>query len=239
MKGTIFQSFSSSPSIFFPPGRIRILGAGHFGLIAARRLWRRYPEAEFLIVDSDQEKLARIREELNLPVRSEDAVSYITREPVEDDVWIIPAVPVHVAFQWILNELNKIGRAQPIPVPGAADTQAPHPLRTPEGTLYASFADFICPDVCSEPDELCTFTREPRRGNLFEHLGGIDIEGYSVVVIRSLQLSPGVGGYPMADLKTALDIISKSAGSYLVATSCRCHGVINAVKWEPVASFAE
>jgi hypothetical protein len=54
-----------------------------------------------------------------------------------------------------------------------------------------------------------------------------------VVVVRSWQLAPGVGGYPAKYLEERLHEVSRRAGTYLVATSCRCHGVIDLLSWTP------
>jgi hypothetical protein len=221
-----------------PPQKIRILGAGRFGRLAAERLLRRYPDASFLVVDSREEKLREVQSKCNLPVRNEDAVASLEKDPVSDDAWIIPAVPVHVAFLWLLDELRRTGECIAMPVPDTVDAQVPNPYRVPDGTVYASFATFICPDACSEPDEICTHTGAPRPGNLFEALSRIDIPNFHVAVVRSHQLAPGVGGYTGGHIKAVLNAILKAEGNYLIATSCRCHGVINALNWRRrTASF--
>lgn len=216
----------------YPPKAIWILGAGRFGRLAAERLQKRHPGSDFLVVDSREEKLVRLRNDLTLSTRAEDALSFLLSSEFPDDVWIIPAVPVHVAFQWILRELQKRGHASSHPVPDTVDAVVPNPLRR-RGTVYASYATFICPDACSEPEEICTHTGGPRRGNLFEHLGRISPPEFRTVVVRSWQLAPGVGGYPGWKLREALEKIAARPGNYLVATACRCHGVIDGLSWTP------
>ena len=226
------QDFDASFPDLFPPERICIVGAGHFGYLAAQRLSRRYPGASFLVVDQRGEKLDRIGEELGLPMRAEDLASFFENPWVDDRTWIIPAIPVHFAFQWLLHALKKLGHAEPLPVSEAVDAQIPNPYRAISGSLCASFATFICPDYCNEPDEICTYTKNPRPGNLFEELGKIVIPGCEVIVIRSWQLAPGVGGYPRIYLKRVLEKIANGPpGCCLIGTSCRCHGVIDALRW--------
>lgn len=217
----------------FPPKTIWIFGAGKFGTIAAQRLKKRYSSAHFLVVDSKAERLERIANELGLPVYLADALSFFFQAEAPDDYWIVPAVPVHVAYEWMLSELEKAGRVNKVPVPHVVDPQVPNPFRVESGTLYASFATFICPDACSEPQDICTFTKEPRLGNLFEVLRGIQVPGYSVVVVRSWQLAPGVGGLTVGYLKEKLAELKATPGRNLVATSCRCHGVLDALEWKP------
>jgi hypothetical protein len=217
----------------FPPQRICIVGAGHFGYLAAQRLKHRFPEASYLVVDQRKEKLDRIAEDFKIAALSEDLLSCFENPWIDDRTWIIPAVPIHFAFQWLLHELKKSGRVEPLPVPASVETQIPNPYAAPSGSVCASFATFICPDTCNEPDEVCTHTRGPRQGNLFEHFAEIHVPNFDVLVIRSWQLAPGVGGYPTGSIKAVCARIAESPeGHYLIATSCRCHGVIDALGWK-------
>lgn len=209
-----------------------ILGAGHFGALAARRISKRSKGKSIIVVDEDLEKLKEL-ESLKIKTHEEDALSFLINNFSNPPEWIVPAVPVHVAFEWLMEELRRNGvNAKRINVPGEVDDQVPNPYRMTERTLYASFADFVCPDNCSEPEEICTKTKEPRKGNLFEVLAKIKVKGYKPIVLRSHQLAPGVGGYTPEALKKIYSQVMVEPGKYLVATSCRCHGVIDAVKWE-------
>jgi hypothetical protein len=215
----------------FPPLEIWVLGAGRFGRLAVQRLGERHPGARITAVDAREEQLIHLREDFGVAIQVEDAISFLAGETIPDEVWIIPAVPVHVAFRWLLVELSKAGSADPLVVPDAVDSVVPNPYRVVTGSVYTSFATFLCPDFCNEPDEICTYTQKPRPGNLFERLSQMAVPGFETLVIRSWQLAPGVGGYPANHLKNSLQDISRSPGSYLVATSCRCHGVIDALRW--------
>jgi len=92
--------------------------------------------------------------------------------------WIVPAVPVHVACLWIMKRLGGEGDVQPLEVPAAVDEQVPNPYRVATGAVYASFATFRCPDACSEPEDLCTHTGQPRPGNLYDRLAAIKVRGF-------------------------------------------------------------
>jgi hypothetical protein len=96
--------------------------------------------------------------------------------------------------------------------------------------MLLSLADFLCPDNCPEPAENCTVTGRPRGKPLFARLAGIELPGWSVGVIRSHQLTPGVGGCRVADLLALRERIVKSGGRWLVATACRCHGALGALE---------
>ena len=218
-----------SPVLLLQPQRIWILGAGHFGRLAAKRLSRRFPDASFLVIDNRPDRLEDIKNTLKMPVALDDAIAYLNTHELSEDLWIIPAVPVHVAFLWLLHQLQHSGPVHPMPVPDEVDAMIPNPYRVASGTVYASFATFRCPDACSEPDDLCTHTRRPRLGNLFEHLARLKARPYHMEVIRSWQLAPGVGGYRVAQLRASLERITHQPGKYLIATSCRCHAVIDAL----------
>lgn len=225
------EHLQSSPD-HFPPEKIWILGAGRFGSIACKRLLDRYAQASFQVIDSREEKLAEIEAQFGLPVALKDAVSFIGTRPLADDIWIIPAVPIHVAYHWLVSQIEGDRSIDPIDVPQTTDEKVPNPFRMNSKSLYTSFADFRCPDACSEPEKICTHTGKPRLGNLYEHLQQVKVPGFEMVVVRSRQLAPGVGGYPAATLKKALDQITRMPGGYLIATSCRCHGVVDALRWE-------
>jgi hypothetical protein len=216
----------------FPPRRIRVLGAGRFGRLAAERLKRRFPDSLLSITDRDAARVAEVARDLGIPGEVEECVGNIIRIEAVDDLWLIPAVPVHVGFEWALDELKKVGEVRRLPVPKEVDLKVPNPIRAPKGTLYASFATFICPDHCSEPEEICTHTGKARPGNLYEVFNAVFVSGFDVAVLRSWQLAPGVGGYPGRGLRQLIARIEAKPGRYLVATSCRCHGVMDALEWK-------
>ncbi|HOV87489.1 MAG TPA: hypothetical protein PLM79_14080 [Syntrophobacteraceae bacterium] len=214
-----------------PPGEIWVLGLGKFGMLAWKRLEKRFPRASFVLVEEREEKTRGIQERGSLKIVARDAIGFLLDARVPGEVWIIPAVPVHAAFRWLLGRLEPPRAASSIPLPREIDPRVPNPLRSGEETIYTSFAAFVCPDGCDEPDEICTYTKKARPGNLYEELSRLEIPGFRTHVLRSLQLAPGVGGYPGRSLEGLHEEVLKTPGNHLVATSCRCHGVINALNW--------
>ena len=210
---------------------IWILGAGRFGRIAAERLTRKFTNMDFLVIDERPDRLAALADDFGVKTLAESAVPCLSRQVLPDGLWIVPAIPVHAAFQWLLSGSGLASRASSAPVPEPVDSQVPNPIRTADGTVYASYAVFLCPDACSEPEERCTHTGQPRPGNLFEDLSRISVVGFQVSVLRSWQLAPGVGGYSMAQLRQLERDVLRQPGGHIVATSCRCHGVLNALHW--------
>jgi hypothetical protein len=208
-----------------------ILGAGHFGSLAAKRILQRKKGCKVLVVDYRDDALADLGGEPLKPLK-QDAVEFLLSQDGKGDEWIIPAIPEHVAFFYLCQRLTKEGTVTPLAVPTVLDQEIPNPTRGKGGVLYTSFASFRCPDDCLEPEEMCSVTRKPREANLYELIQQIEVPGYQTLVVRSRQLAPGVGGYQLSTLWLLLEAVRFSEQNSLVATACRCHGVINALRFK-------
>jgi hypothetical protein len=184
-----------------------------------------------VVVDQNAEKLHLLADR---PVDrvNEDVLDFLLANFGEGPEWIVPAVPIHVAFAWLSRELAGVGQVEILPVPTAVDAQVPNPWRDGKGGLYTSVATFRCPDNCSEPSDRCTATGLPRAGDLFALLARIRVPGSVPLVVRSHQLAAGVGGYRPSALRRLMGGAEAARESILVATACRCHGVVHALKWE-------
>jgi len=211
---------------------ICILGGGRFGLKAAENLSKKIPETDITVVEVDQTTCREIAH-LPLTLVCMDGISYLDsllKSPVFPD-WIIPAMPVHVAWEWILRGLPSSLHAEPIPVPESLAEILPNAIKGNQGQLYISNADFICPDNCPEPNEICTYTRKPRPRILYQYLKSIVYKDYRSIVIRSHQLVPGTGGFTPDDLFRARDLVAADTSPALISTACKCHGVMNALRF--------
>ncbi|MGM0393703.1 MAG: NAD-binding protein [Thermodesulfobacteriota bacterium] len=208
--------------------QVWIIGSGKFGLRAAR--WMRgqkEPPMDVTLVDQDRlclEKAAALGCTTVVGDGAEFLFKEMTRNRKPD--WVVPAVPVHLAWEWCRLTLGT-GRLVSHLLPEAIDACLPHPMRGTDNQIYVSHADFICPTNCSEPDDRCTVTGKPRKKDMFRLIAQLDFPGVVPFVIQSRQLGPGVGGYTPADLYALADRISRHTGPCLVATACRCHGVIS------------
>ena len=211
--------------------RFWILGAGRFGQIAVERITRHIPHATFTVVDQkpsaiDGTDIATIRE---------DGIKWLNRTLVPNasvDL-IIPAIPVHVAVDWLKLNLEHLFYINSLPIQDSWLTRLPHAMRGKAGQAFVSHADFICPDDCPEPAKICTHTGESRPMDLFRLLGKFDLDDVLPIVIRSHQLLPGVGGIYPADLMSALDTVCNySHRPMMIATACRCHGVVDFIRLE-------
>jgi hypothetical protein len=71
-------------------------------------------------------------------------------------------------------------------------------------------------------------TGERRDQPLYRTIAETRLPGFTTVVQRSYQILPGMGGYPMGDLWTLAERLQR--GQYIVATSCKCHGILTALE---------
>jgi hypothetical protein len=214
-----------------------ILGAGRFGSLAVARILERKRDSSLLVVDRDSQVLKNLGAD-EVETVEQDAIEFLLEHQGFGHEWIVPAIPVHVAFAWLCHHLDKEGKATPLPVPSILDHQVPNPLRDKTGALYASLADFRCPDHCEEQAERCTVTGKRREANMFDVIGQIKVEGYITRVVRSHQLAPGVGGYKLSVLWSLLETVRSTGENSLVSTACRCHGVINALHYHRIVQSA-
>jgi hypothetical protein len=213
------------------PHTYLIIGFGHFGSRAAQKLFQKNPRSKIIVVDKSKKALQKVS---RFPIETVafNGVLYLKQflsEGRKAD-YIIPAVPFHLAFEFILSELKPLGgkRRKVPPLSGL-----PNPVIGKTGDLYTSFADFLCSEDCPEPAQYCTVTKKRRLKPLYRILS--ELEGtFESKVIRSHQLAPGVGGFqPEALLDLLKDIKRKkqSGWSVLVSTASRCHGVTSALSF--------
>lgn len=216
----------------FPENAILIMGAGRFGGRAARILSSRL-KSPIWVLDKDPEALARIDAPAVSKVRGNGfrflAENFTRLKPTH---MIIPAIPYHLAFEWVRVAIGET-RVTPIPVPQEIKPLLPHTWMSPDGSLLISYADFLCPEDCAEPETHCTVTGVQREVPLYERLARLELQGYRTHIIRSHQLAPGVGGYPLEDLITLLGRLRRlPRARWLIGTACRCHGTVTALSMD-------
>ena len=209
---------------------IWIIGVGHFGTIAFQRLSQDGKDRHFVLVDPLEEHLQKCKSPTATLVVS-DGMDYCQKhlKKGRHPDWIIPALPVHLAAEWILLHLGS-KRLRRIPIPTELELLVPNPMRGPEGNLYVSHADFRCPADCDEPRDICTVTQNRRQQNMFELLEELDIESFKPLTIRSHQLGPGIGGYRPEQLFETMTQVKQTRGPIALSTACRCHGVMTGLE---------
>lgn len=217
--------------------KILILGAGKFGLKAAKTARRRWPGSDITLVDQAIQTCREV-EKQPFKVVCEPGITYLAhkmQEPHRPD-WVVPCIPVHVVYEWVKQYLAPRYHVETLTVPGQVARMLPNTMNGTDGALYMSNADFICPDNCPEPDDICTYTGKPRPAVIYQMLAAIEYENYKSVVLKSRQLGPGVGGYRSQDLLRALDQILDDRSPILLSTACKCHGVMHALQITPEPS---
>ena len=209
---------------------IWIIGVGQFGFIAFQRMSAAGPDRHFVLVDPVKEHLLRCKGP-TVTLEVSDGVKFLERhlKTGRKPDWIIPALPVHLAAEWLMLNLGS-DRVKRVSLPSEIEALVPNPIRGAEGNLCVSHAAFRCPADCDEPRDICTVTRENRKQNMFELLENLDIEPYKALTIRSHQLGPGIGGYRPEQLFELMANVEQAWGPILVSTACRCHGVITGLE---------
>ena len=210
---------------------IWIIGAGRFGQLAGQRICKAWPQCAVTLVDS---KPMHLENGLCNQIRwvHADGIRFLAEalNGKDDPDWIVPAAPVHVAYEWIRSKLALQFAFETVTIPRSAADRLPNPQPGKAGTLYFSNATWVCPDDCPEPVESCTVTGEAHTCIVYRTLEELQIKGFETVVIRSWQLLPGVGGYTPDALAAALDRVRAAKVQLLLSTACRCHGVMDAFR---------
>ncbi len=200
-----------------------IMGFGKFGRLAFDRLKERFPDRPLLVVERKEGLTGLGPPSLVLTHRG-DAVSFLVEEPgLEDRDVVIPMVPFHLAAAYLCARLSDM---EPVTLPKELANQVPNPFSLDDSNLCCSFAHFLCPDDCPEGD-YCTVTGERRDEPLYGVLERLEAPGFQVLVQRSHQILPGVGGYRMDELRKLAGTVTSSR--CIVATSCKCHGILTAI----------
>lgn len=212
-----------------PPQSIWLLGVGRLGRRAAESLRGKYPEAAITLIDSSADACAQMQGR-SFTVLCREAIGVLLRDLKEGRApdWIVPMIPVHVAYEWVRLKLAGTHRIGPLAVPPEVVAKLPNPIRGVLGRIYMSNANFRCPWNCPEPADICTYTGKARPAILHRLLERMQPPGFQTIVIQSRQLAPGVGGYRPAALFQMLERLSIGDRQILLATACRCHGVLDA-----------
>ena len=210
--------------------KIWIIGVGQFGYIAFQRLSEAGKKRRFILVDSVKKNLLRCKDS-NSALKISDGVEFLEKnlKKGHDPDWVVPALPVHLAAEWLLLRLGP-QMLKRVALPSKIEMRLPNPSRGPEGNIYLSHADFRCPYYCDEPGDICTITQKKRKQNMYEILGGLEIEPFRSLNIRSHQLGPGVGGYRAEQLFELAEKVERAIGPILLSTACRCHGVVTGLE---------
>jgi hypothetical protein len=212
-------------------GKYLIIGCGHFGSRAAKQLLRKKSHPKILAVDKNREAVKKLS---HLPIETfvDDGLSYLNQflSGGQTVNYLIPSVPFHLAFEFILLRLKPFG-ARRAKIPSLSSLPNPEIGKT--GDLYTSLSDFLCPEDCPEPSRYCTVTKKRRQEPLYKILR--DLKGpFESQVIISQPLAIGVGGFQSKELLALLEDVKKQKNShdlFLISTASRCHAVTSALSF--------
>ncbi len=208
-----------------------IFGYGRVGQTLVQGIRRHFPRDPIIVIDHEGEQLADLSLE-NGRVWIADAVAALQSvlENIREDCWIIPALPRHLLYEFLCQDLARDHEVARIPVP-EMNLELPFMFRDDKGTLYLSYADFTCPPDCSEPEKTCTVTGLPRPEPLYQLLERIEVKPFVSCVVRSVQLAPGLGGYRATSVQELNNRLrARGKGDFLISTSCSCHAVMNGLQ---------
>ena len=210
---------------------IWIIGAGRFGKKAVSAMKKRCPESAITVVDHFPKACEAIAEP-GLTTVCMDGVSYLDQylTDIVPLCWVVPVVPVHLAFEWIRLKLLPDFSVVPVDIPETVLRSLPNVFTGKPCEIFVSNASFICPENCSEPQDLCTHTRLPRKQSLYQAIADLSCDGFLNLVLQSEQQAPGIGGIRAGVLFNALNSVQQFPGSILLSTACRCHGVVQAFR---------
>ena len=224
------KNFSPQGLHDIPGEAVFILGAGHFGNRAAR-LTCQQKRRPIFVIDIDEDRLAQL-EDLPVSKIRDDGIHFLVGnyQALKRNNTVVPAIPIHLLYEWLKGHFKGRIKFTKIAVPGEIIPFLPNAWPGSEGSLLVSYADFHCPDDCPEP-EYCTVTGEKREMPLYRLIGQLKVPQYRIHVVRSHQLAPGLGGYKVADLINAAEVVEKNKEArWLFGTACKCHGILTAAE---------
>ena len=204
-----------------------IIGAGHFGARAARIVCQRSDSPVF-VVDPDEKCLSDLND-LRIEKVLGDGIQFLLDNfhYLKQTNTIVPALPIHLAYEWLKGFLPGDMKIKKLPVP-ETNPPLPHAWPASDGSTLVSYADFLCPDDCPEPVH-CTVTGEKREQPLYSLLRNLNLSLFDIHIIQSRQLAPGLGGYKVEDLEgTAEMVLGNEPGRWILGTACKCHGILTA-----------
>lgn len=206
-----------------------ILGGGQFGARAVSQLQQRSASAAIVVIDPTPGNTLPAEIELI----TEDGIHWLTKhftQTARVDK-IIPALPLHMLAEWLVRALAATNNyVEMVDLQIGMFPGELHPMRLSPSQIALSYADFLCPEDCPEPKNLCTHTGLPRQAPMYSLLESLTYENLTPLVLRSRQFAPGVGGFYPDDLWQFLERVKQHSGTpLLIGTACKCHGIVDGI----------
>ena len=227
-----------------PSTEIVVIGGGWYGAYHARQLLRalhagKLDISRILVVDRDPDCRAFRELAGQSPVAlvmadwSQFLRDYLATDPWDAHIVPAPFTP-HLFFHWLAEALDQVPETRATLEPCHLNLGLPYEERGPDGQLYISYADWVCPVTCIEP-EVCPAIGGPRDWDLADTLqAAVHDPSFGLtdaLVFPCHHLAYGVGTVPARLLLEARDTLRDAArrGSprrVAVGTVSHCHGVV-------------
>ncbi|MCS7119301.1 MAG: hypothetical protein RMH75_05815 [Archaeoglobaceae archaeon] len=195
-----------------------IVGGGKFGLKVVEYMLNK--NRDFIVLDPNENcEVAKKFKDKFVKAEAKELTKFVEKLKPE---WIFPTAPIHVAAEAFKNQfktwnekINEIIAGFPMKVV----------VSIGKGNLVVSYnRDKLCISNCNSPD-FCPVTKIKRPCPMFEL---VNFACPEAKVLISHQLSPGIGAIKGEDF---IEVIkdSKKMEKIVIATACRCHGVLTAL----------
>jgi hypothetical protein len=157
-----------------------------------------------------------------------------------------PLMP-HLMFEWILERARRRWPGRDVGTkPLDAVPPTPWQRATDGGPHYVSFATWICPINCIEPN-ICPHTRELRDWSLPDtaraYVAAAQGRGWMLagpVIFHCTHRAYGVGMFDTAEVLAGDDVVrraaERSAAEVLVGTMSHCHGAFERLVVGPLVN---
>ncbi|OGP50614.1 MAG: hypothetical protein A2Y79_06915 [Deltaproteobacteria bacterium RBG_13_43_22] len=212
--------------------QVFIVGFGKFGKLALDQVVQRWGKARIWMIDSRSEVFIN-QETLPEGIRVlADGPQFLSEYQtwIRDEDWVIPTLPIHLAWSWLNLNLKTPQRPKSVWPPPDLGVDLPFRQIHRKG-LFLSYADFVCPENCPAPIRFCFKTKAERAVPLWKFIADQPFSKGTLAVIESRQIAPGIGGYAFKELRKIQNLAQEASPPFFVATACRCHGVIHGLTW--------
>jgi hypothetical protein len=194
-------------------------------------------EVDVLEMNHDFDKIKQIQADKSILIVINESLnelpSLIQRFEFE---YIIPAIPVHAMAKLTYAYLNqKDMEVRPAPdlikiIKRRIASSLIHCYNEHDGIIVASFMPpgQNCAPNCNESMK-CPVTGITKPKPLYE-LFKDACAGFPAKILVSEQLEPNLGGIPGSSVRELFKFLDLLNDQMIIATSCMCHGIINAIE---------
>ena len=160
---------------------------------------------------------------------------YLASSPPESSLMVPSPLMPHLLYEWLQRRARAEWPTRTITTQRATPVGTPYETEAPDGTRYVSYADWLCPTHCIEP-ETCPVTRTPRTWDMAEAATNAvrrnPRKTVGPVLFECRHVAYGVGAIPIDQVLAGADaLLDAGAGGgatdLLVATVSGCHGAFN------------